>query len=100
MHRGTAGWVPLDGLSQSNSTFFHSAGDSNDARRHLNVAEPKVVVPPEKPARRNETYSPVNRTSSNDVSSPLKMVPSNDAVRARNAAPANAASDSKPAPSN
>jgi hypothetical protein len=43
MQRGTAGWLPLGGLSQSNSTFFHSAGASNDARRHLNAAEPNDV---------------------------------------------------------
>ncbi|HVQ52432.1 MAG TPA: hypothetical protein VMS92_20530 [Mycobacterium sp.] len=43
MQRGTAGWFPLGGLSRSNSTFFHSAGASNDARRHLNTAEPNDV---------------------------------------------------------
>ena len=43
MQRGTACWLPLGWLSQSNSTFFHSAGASNDARRHLNAAEPKDV---------------------------------------------------------
>src|SRR5882724_5944641 len=68
MQRGIAGWVPLFGLSQSNSTFFHSAGESNDARRHLNTAEPNDVSSLEKPARRNETCSPANLASSNDVS--------------------------------
>jgi hypothetical protein len=100
MHRGIAGWVPLGGLSQSNSTFFHSAGKSNDARRHLKAAEPNVVVSLEKPTRRNDTYSPANLASSNDVSLPLKVASSNDALRARNVAPANAASDPKLAPSN
>ncbi|MFL6083551.1 MAG: hypothetical protein ACJ74F_10145 [Mycobacterium sp.] len=100
MQRGTAGWFPLDGLSQSNSTFFHSAGDSNDARRHLNAALPKDVVGLEKPTRRNDTYSPANFASSNDVSLPLKLAPSKEVLRARNVAPANAASESKLAPSN
>jgi hypothetical protein len=100
MQRGTAGWLPLEGLSQSNSTFFHSAGESNDARRHLNTAEPNDVCPLEKPTRRNETYSPPNRASSNDVSLPLKAAPSNDALRARNVDPAKVASHSKLAPSN
>src|SRR3954465_8406264 len=100
MQRGTAGWFPLDGLSQSNSTFFHSAGDSNDARRHLNAALPKDVVGLEKPTRRNDTYSPANFASSNDVSLPLKLAPSKEVLRARNVAPANAASESKVAPSN
>ena len=53
MQRGTAGWVPPGGLSQSNSTFFHSVGESNDARRHLNTAEPNDVSSLEKPTRRN-----------------------------------------------
>src|SRR5690242_824060 len=99
MQRGTAGWVPLDGLSQSKSTFFHSAGDSNDARRHLNAALPNDVVSLAKPTRRNETYSPTNLAPSNDVS-PLKPAPSKEVLRARKVAPANAASDSKPVPSN
>jgi hypothetical protein len=50
-HRGIAGWAAPAGLSQSNSTFFHSVGEANDARRHLNTAEPNDVCSLEKPTR-------------------------------------------------
>src|SRR5262245_61904749 len=100
MQRGIAGWVPLGGLSQSNSTSFHSVGVSNEARRPLNPARPKDVGWLRKPTRRNETYSPANLAPSNAVSLPRKVAPSNEALRARNVAPAKDASDSKLAPSN
>jgi hypothetical protein len=54
-------------VSQSKSTFFHSAGESNDARRQLNFADRNVVFSAAKLARSNETYSPVNRASSNEM---------------------------------
>jgi hypothetical protein len=87
MQRGIAGWVPLAGLSQSNSTFFHSLGESNDARRRLNAAPPNDDVWLEKPTRRNDTYSPANLASSNDVWLPVNVTPLNEALRARNVPP-------------
>jgi hypothetical protein len=89
MHRGIVGRLSpaTFSVSQSNSTFFHSAGESNDARRHLNFADRNVVVSAAKPTRSNETYSPVNRALSKEMFLPPNAAPANEVSLARNFAP-------------
>ncbi len=96
MQRGIVGRLSpaTFAVSQSNSTFFHSAGESNDTRRHLNFADRNVVFSAAKLARSNETYSPVNRASSNEMFLPPNVAPSNEVRRARNFAPVKVVSDS------
>jgi Protein of unknown function (DUF3000) len=69
MHRGIVGRLSpaTFSVSQSNSTSFHWAGESNDARRHLNFADRNVVFSARKLARSNERNSassrrPITRT--------------------------------------
>jgi hypothetical protein len=73
MQRGITGALSPAGLSQSNSTSFHSAGESNDARRHLNRADLKDVFSPEKPHRTKEPYSPANLALPNEMFGPLNV---------------------------
>jgi hypothetical protein len=102
MQRGIVGRLSpaTFAVSQSNSTFFHSAGESNDARRHLNFVDKNVVFSPANLVPRNETYSPVKLASSNELFLPPNLAPSNEMRRERNFAPVNAVSDSNLVSSN
>jgi hypothetical protein len=95
MQRGIVGRLSpaTFAVSQSNSTFFHSAGESNDARRHLNFVDKNVVFSPANLVPRNETYSPVKLASSNELFLPPNLAPSNEVRRERNFAPVNAVSE-------